>query len=101
MNDKEYIRKIEQLSAECSKYRDVLQGLHDAYYAGSEGLIGYNAYLTKLGEATKTAIDTVSSTADDEQTDPDHEPDNRLCACPTCINEGWAAQSTADSDRQT
>ena len=21
--------------------------------------------------------------------DPDHEAENPMCACPTCINEGW------------
>jgi len=30
--------------------------------------------------------------------DPDHEPDNILCACPTCINEGWASQMSPDYD---
>ena len=27
-----------------------------------------------------------------EQVDPDHEAENRMCACPTCINNGWAEQ---------
>ena len=31
--------------------------------------------------------------------DPDHEAENSMCACPTCINEGWAAQEV-DDDRQ-
>ena len=28
--------------------------------------------------------------------DPDHEAENSMCACPTCINEGWAAQEADD-----
>ena len=28
--------------------------------------------------------------------DPDHEAENSMCACPTCINEGWAAQEVDD-----
>jgi len=28
--------------------------------------------------------------------DSDHEAENSMCACPTCINEGWAAQEVDD-----
>ena len=36
---------------------------------------------------------------DTDERDPDHEAENPMCACPTCINEGWAQQAT-DADRQ-
>jgi len=33
-----------------------------------------------------------------EPRDPDHEPENSMCACPSCINEGWAQQAKEETD---
>lgn len=49
-----------------------------------------------IGRGMKAAWEDAGYIADEalakEQDDPDHEPENPMCACPTCIAKGWEDQ---------
>ena len=83
--------EIERLTADNEMLRDELEQQY-ARVEELEELAFYDQQTIDLMKLNAKGAEGVAALAVTEQVDPDHEAENSMCACPTCINEGWAEQ---------
>jgi len=84
-------KEIERLTADNEMLRDELEQQY-ARVEELEELAFYDQQTIDLMKLNAKGAEGVAALAVTEQVDPDHEAENSMCACPTCINEGWAEQ---------